>query len=60
MRIKTIAQWLINKAQFEEYLESNNKNRFAIVITIANKAEVSKLCIKNLRFGGVFKVVEKY
>lgn len=32
----------------------------AIVITVGNEAEASKLCANGLRFGGVPKMVEKY
>ena len=30
------------------------------MIIVGNKAKVSKLCTKSLRFGGAPKVVEKY
>lgn len=51
---------MISKAQLEECLEAGNRKGSAIVITIGNKVEASKLCAKRLRFGGTLKVVEKY
>lgn len=51
---------MIIKAQLEERLNIRNKRRSAIVIMINNKEDVSKLCAKELRFGGALKVVEKY
>lgn len=41
-------------------MEAGNRKGSAIVITIENELEVSRLCIKRLRFGRVSKVVEKY
>ena len=58
--VKTTPQWLINKAQLEEYLKSGDRRGSAIVITVGNKVKVSKLCAKSLRFEGAPKVVEKY
>ena len=60
IKLKTISQWLINKEQLEEQLESRNRRGSAIVITVGNEAKVSKLCAKGLRFGGAPKVIKKY
>ena len=60
IKLKTIPCWLINKAQLEERLETGNKRRSAIIITVGNKADTFKLCAKELRFEGALKVVEKY
>lgn len=60
IKLITTPRWLINKARLEERLESDDERGFAIVITVGNEAEASKLCAKGLRFGGVPKIVEKY
>ena len=60
IKLKTIPEWLINKIRLEEYLESGNKRRSAIVITVRNKAVVLKFCAKRLKFGKTPKIVEKY
>ncbi len=60
IQLKTMPRWLISETQLEERLESGIGKRSAIVITVGNSTEVSKLCSKGLRFGGVLKVVEKY
>lgn len=59
IRLKIRPQWLISKARYEERLETDGR-WFAIVITIGNEADASKICTKGLRFGGSLKVVEKY
>ena len=51
---------MINEARLEERLESGNGRKSAIVITVGNSTEASRLCSKGLRFGGALKVVEKY
>ena len=60
IKLKTIPRWLMSEARLEEHLETGNERGSAIVITVGNEADVSKLCAKGLRFGGVPKVVEKY
>ena len=60
IKLKTTPRWLINEERLEERLESGNGRGSAIVITVGNEAEASKLCAKGLRFGGAPKVVEKY
>lgn len=60
IQLKTLPRWLINENRLEERLESGNGRGCAIVITVGNSAEASKLCSKGLRFGGALKVVEKY
>lgn len=60
IKLKTTPRWLINEARLEERLESGDGRGSAIVITVGNEAEASKLCAKGLRFGGAPKVVEKY
>lgn len=44
----------------EKQLESNSEKRSTIIITIGTNEKVAKLCLKKLRFGGVFKVLKKY
>lgn len=58
--LKTISRWLVTKTRLEERLESGNGRRSAIVITVGNSTEASRLFSKGLRFGGALKVVEKY
>ena len=60
IKLKTLPRWLISEARLEERLETGNGKGSAIVITVGNEAEASKLCSKGLRFGGAPKVVEKY
>ncbi len=60
IKLKTMPRWLISKARLEERLEAGNGKGLAIVITVGNEVEVSRLCPKGLRFGGASKVVEKY
>lgn len=60
IKLKTKPRWLINEAQLEERMKSDNGRGSAIVITVGNSTEASQLCFKRLRFGGVLKVVEKY
>ena len=60
IKLKTTPRWLIGEARIEKRLDTGNKRRSAIVITVGSKEEASKLCAKGLRFGGVPKVVEKY
>ena len=60
IQLKTLPRWLINETRLEERLESGNGRGSAIVITVGNGVEASKLCSKGLRFGGALKVVEKY
>lgn len=51
---------MIIDKRLEEQLESKNGRGFTIVITVGTETEALKLCIKELRFGRVPKVVEKY
>lgn len=60
INLKTLPWWLISEARLEERLKTGNRKGLAIMITIGNKAEISQLCAKGLRFGRVPKVVEKY
>ena len=60
IRLKTTPRWLINEARLEERLESGNGRGSAIMITVENEVEASRLCAKGLRSGGAPKVVEKY
>lgn len=60
IQLKTPPRWLISETRLEEWLESGSGRGSAIVITVGNSAEVSKLCSKGLKFGGTLKVVEKY
>ena len=60
IQLKTLPRWLINETRPEERLESGSRRGSAIVITVGNSAEASKLCSKGLRFGGALKVVGKY
>lgn len=60
IKLKTTPRWLISEAQLEERLETANGKGSAIVITVGNDADASKLCAKGLRFGGAPKVVERY
>ena len=60
IQLKTLPRWLISETRLEERLESGSGRGSAIVITVGNSAEASKLCSKGLRFGGALKVVEKY
>ena len=60
IQLKTPPRWLISETRLEERLESGSGRGSAIVITVGNSAEASKLCFKGLRFGGALKVVEKY
>ncbi len=60
IQLKTRPRWLINKIRRKERLESGNRRRSAIVITVRNSGETSLLCSKRLRFRRALKVVEKY
>ena len=60
IQLKTLPRWLINETRLEERLESGSGRGLAVVITVGNSIEASKLCSKGLRFGGALKVVEKY
>ena len=60
IQLKTVPRWLISESRLEERLESGNGRGSAIVITVGNNEEASRLCSKGLRFGGALKVVEKY
>lgn len=60
IKLKTLPRWLINKTQLEECLYSRNGKGSAIVITVGNSIEASRLCSKGLRFSGALKVVGKY
>ena len=60
IQLKTLPRWLISETRLVERLESGSGRGSAIVITVGNSAEASKLCSKGLRFGGALKVVEKY
>ena len=60
IKLKTMPCWLVNKARLEERLESGSGKGSAIVITVGNSIEASRLCSKWLRFGRALKVVEKY
>ena len=51
---------MVNETRLEERLESGNGRGSAIVITVGNSTEASRLCSKGLRFGGALKIVEKY
>ena len=51
---------MINEAQLEERLETKNRKGPGIVITVENKADISKLYAKRFRFGKATKKVEKY
>ena len=55
-----VLSWLISESQLEKRLESGTGKRSAIVITVGTNKEVSKLCSRGLRFGGVLKPIEKY
>lgn len=57
---KTQLCWLINEPQLEKRLELGSGRGSVIVIILRSSAEVSKLCLKRLRFGGGLKVVENY
>lgn len=46
--------------RLRERQESGNSQGSAIVIKVANAADVTYLCTKGLGFGGALKVVEKY
>ncbi len=46
IKLKTMPQWLISKARLEERLKTGNGKGLAIIITIGNKVEASKLCAK--------------
>ena len=60
IKLKTMPQWLISKARLEEHLEAGNEKSSAIIITVGNEIEASRLCVKGLRFVKAPKVVEKY
>ncbi len=60
IKLKTILQWLISEARLEERLKTGNGKGSAIVVTVENEVEASRLCAKGLRFGGAPKVLEKY
>lgn len=60
IQLKTLRCWLINETRLKERLESGNRKRSAIVIIVGNSVKAFKLYSKRLRFGGTFKVVEKY
>ena len=60
IKLKTILRWLISEVRLKKRLETGNGRGSAIVITVGNEADISKLCAKRLRFGGAPKVVEKY
>lgn len=46
--------------RLEKCLETGNGKGSAVVITVGNEVDASKLCAKGLRFGGYSKVLEKY
>lgn len=60
IKLKTISQQLISKTQLEECLNTRNKKRSVIVITVGSKKDILKLCAKRFRFGEAPKFVEKY
>lgn len=60
IQLKTTPRWLISEARLEERLETGNEKGSAIVITVGNEVEASRLCAKGLRFGEALKGVEKY
>ena len=60
IKLKTIPRWLISEARLEERLETGSGKGSAIVITVGNEEDASKLCASGLRFGGAPKVVERY
>lgn len=59
IQLKMLPRWLINETQLEERLKSENGRGSAIVITVGNSVETSKLCSKGLKVGEALKVVEK-
>ena len=60
IQLKRVSRWLITESRLEERLESGTGRGSAIVITVGTSEEATKLCSKELRFGGAKKVVEKY
>lgn len=50
IQLKMLPRWLIKESQLEERLESENERGSAIVITVENSVETSKLCSKGLKF----------
>lgn len=60
IKLKTVLCWLISESRLEECLESSTRKQLAIVITVDNSEETTKLCSKRLRFGDVFKIIAKY
>ncbi len=60
IQLKTSPRWLIHESRLRERQESGNYRGSSIVITVASSSEATHLCAKRLRFGGTFKVVERY
>lgn len=60
IQLKTMPRGLISETQLEKCLESGTRKSLAVVITVENSTEASKLCSKGLRFGGALKMVKKY
>lgn len=60
IQLKMIFRWLISKSQLKDCVKSDTMRRSTIVIIMGISKKVVKLFSKKLRFGGVFKVVEKY
>ena len=58
IKLKIMPRWLISKIRLEKRLEAGNGRSSAIVITVGNEAEASRLCAKKVKFGGTPKVVE--
>lgn len=50
IQLKMFPRWLNSESQLEERLESENGRGSAIVITVENSVETSKLCSKGLKF----------
>ncbi len=60
IQLKTIPRWLIHESRLKEGQESGYYCSSFIIITVVSSSEATHLCAKGLRFGGTFKVVERY
>lgn len=60
IQLKALFCWLINKNCLRKQQETDNKWKLAIVIIIKGDAKAKKLCISDLRFRKVIRVVERY
>ena len=58
--LKTLPRWLINENRLRKQQKTGNKRGSAIVIMIREESEAKYLCISELWFGGIFRVVERY